>query len=92
MTIVPNPAGQAAIDFALVNTGAAVPDIALLTSVGVSLARFTGRAPPPPGAPVVHLAGGNLVAAGDVDGDGVADLVVAGEAGFVVFHGQAVRP
>lgn len=92
MAVVPNPAGRVAVDFALVDAGAAIPDLALLTDAGVSLVRFAGRAPKAPGPAVVGVTGGRLLAAGDVDGDGVVDLVVADGAGFVVHRGRAVRP
>ena len=100
MTVVPNPsddgAPHAVVDFALlVPPGAAAGSasgIALLTDEGVSITHFSGRAPEAPAAPVVPVVGGHLVASGDVDGDGVPDLVVADDAGFSVYHGDAVRP
>jgi hypothetical protein len=92
-TVVPNPAGQTAVDFALLGAdGTSKLRVALLTGAGAFLASFDGRAPQTSTTPAIAATGQRRCAAGDVDGDGVDDLVLADAAGFSVYHGEAVRP
>ncbi|HSQ62060.1 MAG TPA: VCBS repeat-containing protein [Polyangiaceae bacterium] len=92
MTAVPNPDGHPAIDFAVLDAGGSAPSLAVLTDEGVSLASFAQRAPSVASSLAFHVAGGHRIAPGDVDGDGVTDLAVAGDAGLTVHRGHAVRP
>jgi hypothetical protein len=92
-TVIPNPAGTTAVDFALLGVdGTAKPRVALLTGTGVFFADFAARSATAAASAMIPASGQRLIAAGDVDGDGVDDLVLADGAGFAVYHGQAVRP
>ncbi len=91
MTTVPNPNGRAAIDFGVLDAGGSGPSLAVLTDEGVSLVAFTQRAPSA-ATSAFHDVGGHRIATGDVDGDGVTDLVAAGDAGIIVYRGHPVRP
>jgi hypothetical protein len=92
-TVVPNPAGTTAVDFALLGVdGTGKPRLALLTGTGVFFADFAARSATTAASAVIPAAGQRLIAAGDVDGDGVDDLVIADGAGYALYHGQAVRP
>ena len=91
MTTVPNPDGRPPIDFTVIDAGGSGPSLAILTDEGVSLVAFTARVPDV-AALAFQVSQGQHIAAGDIDADGVTDLVAASSAGTVVYRGQAVRP
>lgn len=91
MSVLPNPNGHPAVDFALVNAGGSGPSLAVLTDEGVSLVSFAARAPNV-GSLSFKVDAGHRLAVGDIDGDGVEDLAVATSAGISIYRGKAVRP
>jgi hypothetical protein len=91
-TTVPNPNGHPVVDFTMLDAGGAGPTIAVLTDEGVTLASFAQRTPTVQGSLAFPVSGGHLIATGDIDGDGVADLVVDADAGLVIYRGHPVRP
>jgi hypothetical protein len=92
-SVVPNPNGMPVVDFTLLGAnGTANVQLAVLTGEGVFFPDFAGRRATTSSSPAVAWSGQWLIAAGDVDGDGVDDIVLANGAGFVVFRGQPVRP
>jgi hypothetical protein len=92
MTVIPDPDGHAAADFTVLDAGGGGPSVAILTDEGVSLVTFAQRAPSVASSVAFQVDKGHRIAAGDVDGDGVTDLVVDTDAGIVVYRGHPVRP
>lgn len=98
---VPMPAlgaSELAIDFATVRTDGATGrrSIALLTSQRLWIIPWaqgqSSFAPPVQQGSSSTSNGGRSIAAGDVDGDGVEDLVVADAQGIAVYFGKELAP
>ena len=73
------------------------PELVLLTTTGVYVVNAHGRDLAVGGAPALSMTAGtptspSLITAGDVDGDGVPDLVLAGPLGFEVHLGISANP
>jgi len=103
VTQLESPAGESATDFALLDADHDLElELALLTDAGLRLLQLVGpRAFSAPGQvdplkswPTENelLPGGDVIAAGDLDGDGVDDLVMGDFDSYRVLRGQPVRP
>ena len=88
------PGGAAVLDVAVLQADADRElELALLLEDGVHLAdRGASGGLAASAAPAIAVEGGHLVAAGDLDGDGVDDVAVAGPERTSIWRGEAVHP